>query len=448
MEHIFVDRERELKYLEERYAERKAHLIVVYGRRRVGKTELLKRFIQGKPCVYFLASRTSLRDNLAELRRRLADATGRRYFERLEVSSLGELLRYYWEEAERPCVVIDEFGYLVEVDAGVLSDLQRAWDEHLSRKPAFLVLCGSTISTIEVHVLGRRSPLYGRRTGSWEVKPLDFRWARALVPRYGFEDAVKAWAVAGGVPLYLKELDDSKTPEENIVEAVFAKGRLLFDEGYFLLREELREPSTYLTVLKYIALGYASVGKLSSATGMDKGNLMKYLHVLEALGFVKHVVPYGQRRKGVYAIADNYMWFWLKFVLPNRGELELGMAEEVLRREGAKLEEHYGLVFEELIRQLIAAGVVKLPFKPKYVGQWWRGGAQIDVIALDEENALFAEVKWGEAGRSDFERLVEVSQNVDVGARRRHYLVFARGGTAENLVDFEELDKATAPPRA
>ena len=448
MEHIFVDRERELRYLEERYAEKKAHLVIIYGRRRVGKTELLKRFIQGKPCVYFLASRTSLRDNLAELRRRLAEATGRRYFEKLEVSSLGELLRYYWEEAERPCVVIDEFGYLVEVDAGVLSDLQRAWDEHLSKKPSFLVLCGSTVSTIEVHVLGRKSPLYGRRTGSWEVRPLDFKWARALVPNYGFEDAVKAWAVAGGVPLYLKELDDSKTPEENIVEAVFAKGRLLFDEGYFLLREELREPSTYLTVLKYIAMGYAAVGKLSSATGMEKGNLMKYLHVLEALGLVKHVVPYGQRRKGIYAIADNYMWFWLKFVLPNRGELELGMAEEVLRRERARLEEHYGLVFEELVRQLIAAGAVRLPFKPKYVGQWWRGGAQIDVVALDEDNALFAEVKWGRADRSDFERLVETSQKVDVGARKRHYLIFARGGTAENLVDFEELDKATAPPRA
>ncbi|MEM3326067.1 MAG: ATP-binding protein, partial [Thermoproteus sp.] len=110
MERIFVDRERELKFLEERYAEGKPHLIVVYGRRRVGKTELLRRFIEGKPCVYFLAARTSLRDNLAELRRRLAEATGRKYFERLEVSSLGELLRYYWEEVERPCLVVDEFG--------------------------------------------------------------------------------------------------------------------------------------------------------------------------------------------------------------------------------------------------------------------------------------------------------------------------------------------------
>ncbi|MEZ0319668.1 MAG: ATP-binding protein [Pyrobaculum sp.] len=447
MKRIFVDRERELRYLEERFAENKPHLVVVYGRRRVGKTELLKRFIEGKACVYFLAARTSIRDNLAELRRRIAEATGRRYFEKLEVDSLGELLRYYWEEVERPCLVIDEFGYLVELDSGVLSDLQRAWDEFLSKKSAFLVLCGSTISTIEVEVLGRKSPLYGRRTGSWEVKPLDFRWARALLPRYGFEDAVKAWAVAGGVPLYLKELDDSKTPEENIRDAVFTKGRLLYDEGYFLLREELREPATYLTVLKYIALGYATVGKLSGAAGLDKGNLMKYLSVLESLGLVRHVVPYGQRRKGAYAVADNYMWFWLKFVLPNRGDLELGLAEEVLNRESTRLEQHYGLVFEQLVRDLISAGLVKLPFKPKYVGQWWRGDAQIDVVALDEENALFAEVKWGKADRRDFENLVEKSQRIDVGARRRHYLIFARGGTAEGLVDFEELDKVTRPPR-
>ncbi|MEM1637636.1 MAG: TOBE domain-containing protein, partial [Pyrobaculum sp.] len=140
------------------------------------------------------------------------------------------------------------------------------------------------------------------------------------------EDAVKAWAVAGGVPLYLKELDDRKTPEENIVEAVFSVGRLLFDEGYLLLREELREPSTYLTVLKYIALGYASVGKLSSATGMDKGNLMKYLHVLEALRLVKHVdLDIKNQLLEELKILHNKLGFTLIYVTHDRFEaVEIG----------------------------------------------------------------------------------------------------------------------------
>ncbi|MGC8974259.1 MAG: ATP-binding protein, partial [Thermoproteus sp.] len=248
-----------------------------------------------------------------------------------------------------------------------------------------------------------------------------------------------------GVPLYLDEFDDGLTFEENLRDRVFRKGALLYDEGYFLLREELREPATYLAVLKYLALGYNSMGKLSSALGMDKANLVKYLSVLEDLGLVKHVVPYGQRRKGMYQVADNYMWFWLKFVLPNRSDLELGRIDEVLERIRPELEMHYGLVLEELVRSLIAEGAIPLPFKPTYVGQWWRGEDQIDAVALDDRNALFVEVKWGRATSRDLDALVERSYKVDVGARRRHYLIVAREGDVEGLVDFKALDELTKP---
>jgi len=280
----FVDREAELEFLERRYREGRPHLLVIYGRRRVGKTELLKRFLAEKPCVYFLATRTSIRDNLAALRKRLAEATWRRYFEKLEVATLGELLEAYAEEVERPCLAIDEFGYLVELDRGVVSELQRAWDEYLSRKRSFLVLCGSTVSVIETEVLGVRSPLYGRRTGSWKVEPLRFKSVRALLSGYSFEDAVKAWAVVGGVPLYVKEFDDSKSPEENIRDAVFSKGALLYDEGYFLLR---REPSTYLTILKYISLGYSSLGKLGQRNGVRQGQFVQVPSCVGELGLCK-----------------------------------------------------------------------------------------------------------------------------------------------------------------
>ena len=445
MVHKFVDRERELAWLEERWRSGRAELLVLYGRRRVGKTEILKRFIEGKRCLYFLASRTSVRDNLYMLRDKMAEFLGREIFRRVEPGGLGELLVYFAEEVDRPCLVIDEFGYLVELDRGVVSDLQRAWDEELSRRGFFLVLCGSSVSLMETEVLGYKSPLYGRRTGSWRVNPLSFREARAFVPRYGFVDAVKVWAAAGGVPLYLAQFDDGRSFEDNLREAVFRKGSLLYDEGYFLLREELREPATYLSILKYIALGYSSLGKLAGALGMDKTNLTKYLSVLETLGFVKHVVPYGQRRKGIYQVADNYMWFWLKFVLPNQSDLELGRVDAVVERIRHELEMHLGLVLEELTRRLIAEGVIPLPFKPSYVGQWWRGGEQIDVVALDDRNALFAEVKWGRATTHDLDALIEKSQRVDVGHRKRHYLVVAREGDVEGLIDFNTLDRLTAP---
>jgi len=206
----FVDRERELAWLEERFRSGGAELLVIYGRRRLGKTELLKRFLRSKRCIYFLASRTSVQDNIGSLKKKIAEFTGKRLYERLQVRGLGELLTYLADEVERPCLVIDEFGYLAEVDRGVLSDLQAAWDEVLSRRSFFLVLCGSSVSMFETEVLGYRSPLYGRRTGSWRVEPLSFRDARSFIPRYGFEDAVRVWAVAGGVPMYLRLFDDGQ----------------------------------------------------------------------------------------------------------------------------------------------------------------------------------------------------------------------------------------------
>ncbi|MGC9051636.1 AAA family ATPase, partial [Pyrobaculum sp.] len=149
MVHKFVNRERELAWLEERWRSGRAELLVLYGRRRVGKTEILRRFIEGKRCLYFLASRTSVRDNLYMLRDKMAEFLGREIFRKVEPGGLGELLIYFAEEVDRPCLVIDEFGYLVELDRGVVSDLQRAWDEELSRRGFFLVLCGSSVSLME-----------------------------------------------------------------------------------------------------------------------------------------------------------------------------------------------------------------------------------------------------------------------------------------------------------
>ncbi|AET34053.1 AAA family ATPase [Pyrobaculum ferrireducens] len=175
------------------------------------------------------------------------------------------------------------------------------------------------VETWEIVVeLGRGSSPISRGRGTRSCPAGVFPGAmRLFVPRYGFVDAVKVWAAC-------RCTSPSSTTAGASRKAVFREGSLLYDEGYFLLREELWEPATYLSILKYIALGYSSLGKLAGALGMDKTNLTKYLSALEILGFVKHVAPYGQRRKGVYQAADNYTWFWLKFVLPNQSDMELG----------------------------------------------------------------------------------------------------------------------------
>jgi len=403
----FVDREAELAFLERKHAEPGAKLIVIYGRRRVGKTALIKRFIEGKRGAYVLCTRDSMGENTKELRRKFADLTGKGYFASLETASLGDLLRIFAEEAGagRFALALDEFPYLIELEPGVTSTLQKAWDEHLSRTGCMLLLCGSSVSMMERDVLGAGSPLYGRRAGDWRLDPFEPGAVRLMFPGMTAEDAFRAWAVFGGTPFYLAQYDPSKGIEENIEERVLSKGEVLFNEPMVLLREEFREPRVYAFILKQISLGYRSLGELSQVTGLDRGNLSKYLGVLEETRLIRHVLPLGQRKRGQYLIDDPFFLFWFRFAYPNMGDLELGMARTVMDRIMPMLGQHYGEMFHRMVMGMLKTGSVPAPFPIAEAGQWWHKGTEIDIVATGTRagdgraagsQMLFCECKWQE----------------------------------------------------
>ncbi|MEN3056114.1 MAG: ATP-binding protein, partial [Candidatus Methanosuratincola petrocarbonis] len=342
-----MDREAELNFLERKYSEPGPQLLVIYGRRRVGKTSLIKKFLEGKQGFYLMCTKDSMRDNVNELKRRLAAMLGKEYLASIDARSIGDTLSILAKEAggQRLIVALDEFPYLIELDPGVTSNLQRAWDEDLSNTSTFLILCGSSVGMMEREVLGTRSPLYGRRTGAWEVAPFQPEDLPKMFPRTTAEDTIKIWAVFGGTPFYLSQVDQHASVEENIKRKVLTKGEVLYAEPLILLREEFREPAVYLQVLKHISLGYVSLGELSEVTGLDRGNLSKYLSVLESTKIVRHVLPLGQRKRGHYMIEDPFFCFWFRFVYPNISDLELGLADEVMSRIGKRLSHHYGEMF-------------------------------------------------------------------------------------------------------
>jgi AAA+ ATPase superfamily predicted ATPase len=456
----FVDRVRELDFLEKRYLENSAQLIIIYGRRRVGKTELIKRFLQGKKSIYFLCSRDSVAENVKELKRKFSEFTKKEYFLRLDAVSFFDLFKYFLDEVDGEKVVIafDEFPYLIELDKGVVSTFQKIWDELLKDKKVFMILCGSSVGMMETDVLGYKSPLYGRRTGEWKVEPFKLKDMLPLFRNLSLDQIIQIWAIFGSTPFYLNQVDESLTLEENVKKKILSKGEILYSEPMMLLREEFREPRTYTLILKYLSLGYNTLGELSSATGIDKGNLSKYISELEETRLIEYILPLGQRKRGVYVISEPYFNFWFRFVYPNLSDLETGMVNEVYSRISSQLNPYFGQMFERLVIEMLKAKEIHLPIPFTEVRKWWYKDKEIDVIALNHESkqAVFAECKWQDnvdAGKV-VEELKEKSKFVKWNnvERKEYFAVFAKSFKVKIeepnviLFDLKILEKALKQP--
>ncbi|WP_297489922.1 ATP-binding protein [Thermococcus sp.] len=438
---MFVNRKRELEFLERKWKEGGAQLIIIYGRRRVGKTTLLKEFLRGREGVYFLATADSMGENVKELAEKFAELTGRGYFK--EVKDFGRLFRYLGEEIknERVAVVLDEFQYLMGLEPGILSVLQRAWDEVLKDTKLFLLLCGSSVGMME-RTLEYESPLYGRRTGQWKVEPFDIKATAEMLPDRSMEELVKTYAIFGGVPFYL-DLIKGLSVEEAIKGKVLRKGEVLYEEPEFLLREELREPRVYKLILKGLALGHETLGELVNFTGLDRGNISKYLDVLERLDLIAYELPYGRRKRGRYYIRDNFFNFWFRFVYPNLADLELGLVDEVWGKIEKNLNAYYGMMFERLVREMLRLRI--LDFGQKKVTRWWHKGEEIDAVVELENGLLFVEVKWSELKKREAERILEELKakagRFDV--KNKRFLLIAKKieGKGEGMMDLEDLER-------
>lgn len=430
---LFVNRKVELEFLERKYSEDASNFIVIYGKRRVGKTELIKRFLRNKKGTYILCTIDSVEENIREMKQKFYELTGKEYFLKLETKSFFDLFKYAAEELKetKTAIIIDEFPYLIELDTGVVSVFQKVWDEALANTKVFLVLCGSSIGMMETEVLGYKSPLYGRRTGDWKVEPLKFVDIKHFFENYSTEELIKTWSVCGGTPFYLAKMDSVLSVEENIKQKILKKGEVLYNEPMVLLKEEFREPKTYTLILKYISLGYNTHGELSSITGIEKGNLSKYLSVLEETRIIKYVLPLGQRRRGIYAIDDRFFNFWFRFVYPNLSDLEIGLVDEVFSKISKDLNSYYGASFESLIFEKIRLKEISGVFFDE-VRKWWHKDKEIDIVALNEEQKeiLFCECKWkenvdaGKVLRELKEKAKFVQWHND--ERKERYAIFAR----------------------
>ena len=407
---MFVGRERELATMDELYASKSFEMLVIYGRRRVGKTALIEEFSRGKRVLSFTAQLQSDADNLADFSRAVSA-----FFELPEstppFASWLDALEFVSQKAggKRMALVLDEFPYACRSNASLPSAFQLAIDKHLKTANVMLVLCGSNQGFMEDEVLGEKSPLYGRRTAQLKLRPFDYLDAARMLPDCPPAEKVSYYASLGGTPYYLEGVDPAKSYEENMAALFFSSAGRMFDEPAMLMRQELREPAVFSSVMRAIANGANKQSRIADAVGLSAGSVGFYLKTLVSLGLVERVAPFGESersKRAIYRICDPAFAFWFRFVAPYVSAIERGLGAGVAERllAGEHRAEYEGHVFERVCAEWLVrkALVHELPVEMTAIGSWWgadpvaRQTTDIDVVASDEieKKLLVGECKW------------------------------------------------------
>ncbi len=400
MESGFVDRKSELAFLESLGSSNQPKLVLVYGRRRVGKTALLQELAKRKGGLYLLARQESEKDQLKSFSNTMARHFNDETLASSPLQNYDSIFTYLKQNIQPGIpVILDEFPYMVEAQPALPSIMQDHWDNHFQKTRSFFILCGSSMRMME-KLAGYKSPIYGRRTEQLLLGPLTFFDALELMNSSPKEKAVEYYSVVGGTPAYLQLMDYSKTLEQNVVDRLLPKTAFLNQDAMFILREELDEPRNYFSILKSLAKGNTRLGHIINDTGLERGLVAKYLSVLQDLHVVQRAVPIGEKhetrsRKGLYAVSDPYFRFWFAFVFDNAQYTEdLGGQKTFRTRIAPLLDAHVGRIFEEIALEFMKT---KTPWGKNYrMGRWWQDEQEIDIAGWDEtgSDALLMEVKW------------------------------------------------------
>ena len=450
---MFVGREKELAQLNRMYAKNGFQMAVVYGRRRVGKTTLIDAFASDKPTLYFTAQQRSSLQNLVHFSRAiysffgLPGDTGAFPDWRSAFSFIADVAKQ--RDDEPFLLVFDEFPYAAETEPSLPSVLQIAIDHGLSATNVRIILCGSNEGFMEGEVLGRKSPLYGRRTMQLKVKPFDCFDAALMLPGLSPEQSITYYSTFGGTPYYLAQIDAGATYEENVTELLFDTSGILYEEPLMLLRQELREPALYNSILDAIGSGETSPKRIAERAGVNASSMSKYLKMLLDLGIVKREVPFGENsstsRRALYTLEDPFFAYWYAFVSKSVGAIEAGAGSAAACGSafGQALQTYVGRQFEAVCGQWVVRANAKgeLPFLASSFGRWWgtdsrdKTETDIDLIAADKESKaiLLGECKWRNSfNESRAVELLERRALLVKGYSRRSFFLFTKEPVSES----------------
>lgn len=437
---MFIGRERELAALNKLYDSKKFEFAVIYGRRRVGKTTLIKEVIKNREAIFFTGVQTNAMQNLKNFSRSIfefetginSDST---------FASFQSALEFVFRRSEnkRLILVIDEYPYVARASKSLASTLQFLIDKFKDKSKLFLILCGSSMSYMEDKVLSYKAPLYGRRTAQFKIQPFDFFEFCRYFTHYDIKEKILSYGVIGGTPQYFTLFDDKLSIKENIGNTYLNPNSIIFDEPNTLLKQEVHEPETYNAIITVIAAGASKLSEISSKVGENTSVCATYIKKLILLGIIKKETPYGEKssRKTIYSISDNMFRFWYRFVPENISVISRGASELAYGMIESFLSDYMGSVFEEICKEYLWKLLLedKCAVSFKDLGRWWgtnpktRKQEEIDIMGEENKNtALFAECKWTneKVDLGVLKILVERSELFHY--KNKHYYLFSKTG--------------------
>jgi len=470
---MFIGREAELKFLQDKYTEERGQLIVLYGRRRVGKTETLREFCKDKPHVFFSCTQTT---DLVQLR----NFSSRMFKENIPAKNyISEFAD--WEKAfravldlpygnQKKLLVIDEFPYMCRGNKSIPSILQNLWDAELRDSNVMIILCGSAMSFIEKELLSEKNPLYGRATGIYKMKEMGFYDAIKFFPEYSDRDKVLTYAVLGGIPHYLRQWNPKLSVDENIKRNILTKGCILYSEVEFLLHQELRETPIYNSIIEAVALGNTKLNDISQKSLLeDTAKTSVYLKNLMELGIVEREFSVDSKIKerantgrGIYRLTDNFFRFWYAFGFANYSQLEDGDVDGVYEYVvKPALHEFASFAFEDVCREFVRMLQKKneLPFRYSKMGRWMgkttvrdekasdglrTAETEIDLLCIgkDAKEYLVGECKFKGVPFSYSEYLDTLAKLTPLKEKSKfYYALFSESGFDQKILDCAAMNE-------
>ena len=381
---MFIGREAELKFLQDKFDNENGQLVVLYGRRRVGKTETLREFCKGKQHVFYSCTQSTDKVQLSKFSKHILkeDIPAKQCISEFAdwESAFRSVLDFPFGD-QKKLLIIDEFPYMCKGNKIIPSVLQNLWDAELKDKNVMIVLCGSAMSFIEKELLAEKNPLYGRATGIYKMTEMGFYDAVKFFPNYSDKDKVLAYSILGGIPHYLRQFGSKLSLAENIKRNILTKGSVLYSEVDFLLHQELRETPIYNSIIEAVALGNTKLNDISQKSLVeDTSKTSVYLKNLIELGIVEREFSVDSKSKekansnrGTYRLTDNFFRFWYAFGFTNFSQLEDGDVDGVYDYVIAPaLHEFASFTFEDVCKEFVREMQKKneLPFRYSKMGRW------------------------------------------------------------------------------
>lgn len=443
-----IGRKEELKQLETLHQSDKFEFLVMYGRRRVGKTTILQEFANKHRVIFFSAQEKNDALNLQDFSKSI-----QMYFDNDFIAGFPS-----WKDAfsyiskktgnQKTVLIIDEFPFIAEQNPSIKSILQHEIDHEWKKQNIFLILCGSSVSFMVNDVMGFKSPLYGRTTETKEVLPFDYLESAEFFPKYNQKEKLIAYGILGGIPRYLNAFTDHKSLEENIAHEIIRNGAFLNDEPEMLLKMELREPMIYNGILQAISGGCNTLTKISDRIHEDKSKISKYLLTLQTIQLIDRRVPCGESsksKKSIYVIMDNYYKFWYRYVFTNKSYYNILGTEDAAKEVTEDIPNFMGMAFENICKQYLIrqAKAKKLPFIPYLIDKWWgnnpaiKAQDDVDILALskDGKSGLFCECKFRNKPMpmEEYEDLIQAGEAFP-NIKEKYFMFFSKGGYTSPVI--------------